>query len=48
MINKYETKLSNNGSKAKLQMDAEGTYEDNDGKDRKVKIKVKANMDNVD
>jgi hypothetical protein len=48
MINKYETKLSNNGSKAKLQMDAEGTYEDNDGKDRKVKIKVNANMDNVD
>jgi len=46
MIDKYETKISKNGSTAKLSMDAQGTYYDFDkDKDQKVKLKIKANMD---
>ena len=46
MIDKFETKISKNGSTAKLKMDAQGTYYDDDkDDDKKVQIKVKANMD---
>ena len=48
MITKFETKLNKKGNKAKLKMDAEASYEDTKGKDKKVKLKVKANMDNID
>ena len=45
VINKYETKLSKNGEKAKLSWDAEGTYEqvksNGKEKDKKVKVRVK-------
>ena len=48
-ITRYETKLSKNGSTAKLKMDAEGTYYDYDkNKDKKASVKVQANMDNLD
>jgi len=48
MVNRYELKISNNGKKARLRMDAEGTYTDDNTKvkdNRKLKVKVNANMD---
>ena len=44
MINRYETRLVNNQNTAKLRMDAEGTYEDGNGRDRKLKLKIRARM----
>ena len=44
MINRYETRFVNNQNTAKLRMDAEGTYEDANGRDRKLKLKIRARM----
>ena len=49
MINRYEAKVSNNGKRVKLKMDAEGTYYDSEkDKDQKASAKVTATMDEQD
>ena len=51
VLKKFEAKVSKNGDKVKVQWDSEGTYTDFDGnkdKDRKIKTKLKAKLDNVD
>lgn len=44
VINRYETRLVNNQNTAKLRMDAEGSYEDGNGRDRKLIVKIRARM----
>ena len=49
VLKKFEAKISKNGDKVKVQWDSEGTYLDGvKDKDRKVKTKLKAKLDNVD
>ena len=40
LIKKFDTKWSKDGEKAKVQMQAEGTYENTKGKSKKIKLKV--------
>mgnify|MGYP003573674774 CR=1 len=50
-LQKFEAKVSKNGDKVKVQWKSEGTYLDASGnkdKDRKVKTKLNAKLDNVD
>ena len=48
-LKKFEAKVSKNGDKVKVRWDSEGTWDELDTeKDRKVKTKLRANLDNVD
>ena len=47
-LKKFEAKVSKNGDKVKVQWQSEGTYEGSNNKDRKVKTKLNAKLDNVD
>ena len=49
VLKKFEAKVSKNGDKVNVKWDSEGTYlDDVKNKDRKVKTKLSAKLDNVD